>query len=658
MEGKERNKSYQDKRKRIITITAIVLLVALIGWTLLATLLSSIYAAESPSRSSEIEMRGIWVSTVYSLDYPEAATTNADELKRQADEILDDSKAMGMNAVFLQVRPSADALYDSDYYPWSRYLTGTQGTAPEGGFDPLEYWVEAAHQRGLELHAWINPYRVTRSGESEYAAMSADNPAKQHPEWLVKYQDNYYFDPALPEVRQLVVDGALEIVRNYDVDGIHLDDYFYPGRNFNDADSYAKYGAAFDDVGDFRRDNVNQLIRTLDETLHAEKADVSFGVSPFGIWANNTTLPEGSATRGTESYSDYYADSVYWARQGIVDYLAPQIYWNIGYSVADYSVLTEWWSETLKGTGVRLYIGMADYRSAQATGPDDVWYGTAELERQMNLNRKTEGVSGEIHFRYRLIAEDDGLTAFLAQTYGSEEGDGPEGGETDPVPDDGNDPLPDDGNGGEGGNGGNGGNGEGNGGSGGEGEGGEAALPFVDVLPEDWYYGAVSYAYENGLMTGVSEETFAPQTPLSRAMMVTMLHRLEGSPDAGSGSFSDVAAGSWYGGAVAWADSCGIVTGYGDGTFGPDDSITREQMAAVLYRYAGYKGYSLTETGDLSGFADASSVSAYAKDAVGWAVAGGLISGKGAGILDPAGTATRAEVAQILTNFSREILGA
>ena len=189
----------------------------------------------------------------------------------------------------------------------------------------------------------------------------------------------------------------------------------YKRQDFNDAASYAKYGQGFSDIGDFRRDNVNQLIRTLDERLHAADSDISFGVSPFGIWANNTTRPEGSATRGTESYSDYYADTVYWAKEGIVDYLAPQIYWNIGYSIADYSVLVKWWSDTLKNTDTDLYIGLADYRSAQATDSSSVWYGTSELKRQMDLNRSTAGVSGEIHFRYRLMQEDANIDVYKRQ---------------------------------------------------------------------------------------------------------------------------------------------------------------------------------------------------------------------------------------------------
>ena len=191
--------------------------------------------------------------------------------------MLDNIAAMGLNTVFLQVRPSADALYRSGLFPQSRYVSGTCGASPDGGFDVLAYWVEGAHERGLQLHAWINPYRITRNGREELDALPESSPARQHPEWVVEYDGNYYFNPGLPAVQQLVMDGAAEIVRNYDVDGIHLDDYFYPGTDFNDAETFARYGANFSSIDNWRRDNVNTLIASLDETLHTLDPELSFG---------------------------------------------------------------------------------------------------------------------------------------------------------------------------------------------------------------------------------------------------------------------------------------------------------------------------------------------------------------------------------------------
>lgn len=639
---------YQRRRRRFITIISVIVLVIFLGYTILGTLLSAVYAEEEGWQDEE-RMRGIWVSTISSLDYPKEVTTEEAALKQQADEILDGAKALGMNAVFLQVSPSADALYDSSYFPWSRYLTGQQGIEPENGFDPLEYWVKGAHDRGMELHAWINPYRVTKYGDSEYEELSEDSPAKLNQDWVVKCSGNYYFNPAVPEVRRLVTDAAVEIVENYDVDGIHMDDYFYPSVDFDDAASYEKYGGDFDDIGDFRRDSVDQLIRMLDEELHKAKKDISFGVSPFGIWANDTSRSDGSATSGKESYFDHYADTVGWAEEGIVDYLAPQVYWNIGFAAADYSVLVEWWSEALKDTDTELYIGLADYKAVQASDTDDVWYGTAELERQMDLNRTYDKIGGEIHFRYWMIQEDDDIPAFLSDYYGVSPGG--EEDEKDSDQDSGNSGVQDD-----------------------EGdltdkdktdEEQETTLTFSDVKEGDWYYEAVSYVSRRGLMNGTSDILFSPGSKVSRAMTVTILYRLAGQPAVSANcGFDDVERGSWYEKAVIWASENGIVNGYSSGNFGPYDNITREQMAAVFCRYAKSRGIDVTQAGKnvnlgptSSAIRDGGLVSPYAQEAMKWAVGSGLISGRGNGLLDPAGTASRAEAAQILMNFCEKIAG-
>lgn len=200
----------------------------------------------------------------------------------------------------MQVRPCSDALYQSELYPWSAYLTGKQGAAPDNGFDPLDYWVAESHKRNLELHAWINPCRIT-CRPSEWDALAEESPARQHSDWTIAYQDNYYFDPALPEMRRFIIDGAVEIAKNYEVDGIHMDDYFYSGADFNDAHSYAVYGGDFKNIEDWRCNNVNLLIQGLSESLHKVDPDIEFGISPAGIWASSTLNPEGSKTTSTYS---------------------------------------------------------------------------------------------------------------------------------------------------------------------------------------------------------------------------------------------------------------------------------------------------------------------------------------------------------------------
>lgn len=382
----------------------------------LAMLVPAAYAAQ-PAQDG---MRGVWVSSVANIDYPSQQGLSADQLKSEADTILNNIAAMGLNTVFLQVRPSADALYQSALFPWSRYVSGTAGQAPDGDFDVLAYWVEGAHSRGLQLHAWLNPYRITRDGKEELDALPETSPAKQHPEWVVEYESNYYFNPGLPAVQQLVVDGAAEIVRNYDVDGIHLDDYFYPGTDFNDAAAYARYGDDFDDIGDWRRDNVNTLIASLDETVHAINPELSFGVSPAGIWDNKADNPKGSDTNGRSSYREIYCDSVEWIKRGTVDYICPQLYWSIGYEIADFEVLVDWWQNIVSTSDVALYIGIGAYRAAEAE-PGDVWYGTAELERQLDMLDNSIDIQGEVFFSYASLMEAQGCSDFLTAHYAEED---------------------------------------------------------------------------------------------------------------------------------------------------------------------------------------------------------------------------------------------
>lgn len=369
------------------------------------------------------DFRAFWVATVYSLDYPNKQTTDEEELKKQALEILDYAKENGYNAVIFQVRPSADSFFKSQYFPWSRFLTGEQGKAPANGFDPLAFFVEQAHNRGIELHAWLNPYRVTKkdSGNTgdDFEDLADTHPAKLHPEWTVKYSDgNLYFDPGIPEVRELIVESIKEIVQNYDVDGIHFDDYFYPGAVFHDEETFKKYGAGYDNVSDFRRDSVSELVKQVGEEIEKINPNCRFGISPFGIWANKKTNPLGSDTNGGQSYYDHYADTRRWVKEGYVDYIAPQLYWNIGNASADYEKLLNWWIDTVKDTGVDLYIGQAAYRSGDSS-ETSAWYGTTEIENQLKMNFDSERVQGSIFFRYKFLKASSELTKAIYTFYQS-----------------------------------------------------------------------------------------------------------------------------------------------------------------------------------------------------------------------------------------------
>ena len=300
-------------------------------------------------------------------------------------------------------------------------MTGKNGVAPNNGFDPLEFWVSEAHKRGIELHAWINPYRITKNGDSEYNLISDSSPARLHPEYVVKHSDgNYYFNPGIPEVRKLVIDGVLEIINNYNVDGIHMDDYFYPGTSFNDDETYKKYKGSFTNIEDWRRNNVDLLIKELGEKIHLVDKNISYGISPAGIWANAKNNNLGSNTNGAESYYLHYADTRKWALNNWIDYIAPQIYWENGNKSADYETLINWWSNTLKNSNTKLYIGLADYR-VDGAGKTSVWYNGKEIKRQMNQNLKSNIVDGEIHYRYSSVMANTSLFNTIKEQYKDKE---------------------------------------------------------------------------------------------------------------------------------------------------------------------------------------------------------------------------------------------
>lgn len=287
------------------------------------------------------EFRGAWIQTVNSR----FRGIPAEQLKQTLISQLNSLQEAGINAIIFQVRPEADALYASQHEPWSRFLTGEQGRIPSPVWDPMQFMIEACHERNMEFHAWINPYRVKTSLKNELAPTHI---YYQHPEWFVTYGDQMFFDPALPHSREYICKIVTDIVSRYDVDAIHMDDYFYPypvkGMDFPDDASFQRYGGGFSDKADWRRSNVNILIKKIHETVRALKPWVKFGVSPFGIYRNEKTDPLGSRTNGLQNYDDLYADVLLWAREGWIDYNIPQIYWEVGHKAADYETLVKWWA--------------------------------------------------------------------------------------------------------------------------------------------------------------------------------------------------------------------------------------------------------------------------------------------------------------------------
>ncbi len=356
-------------------------------------------------------MRGVWVATVLNLDYPSKGTRDADVLKKEALEIIENCDDLGFNAIFLQVRPAGDAFYRTGLAPWSQYLTGTRGAAPRSGFDPLEFWIEECHKRGIELHAWFNPYRVSMSRNGAEGSVSSNYKES----WLVRPEDGrVYLNPGIPAARRYIEKVVEEVADNYAIDGIHFDDYFYPSPKFDDEDAYKKYNSNGCSLSEWRIGNVNTLIQNTHRI--AQKHGIVFGVSPFGIWANKATDWRGSDTKGSESLTLHYADSYTWVKEGWVDYICPQIYWHIGFDIADYEVLSKWWNDVVDGTGVKLYAGLATYR-AMNSDSNSPWYGTMEIFRQMNANTLLENVDGEIHFRYKFIADSPSLFGMIKAHY-------------------------------------------------------------------------------------------------------------------------------------------------------------------------------------------------------------------------------------------------
>lgn len=371
-----------------------------------------------------VEMRATWVSSVINLDWPSASTLTvkdeAERIKRQKEEltsILDDIVAMNMNAVILQVVPSADALYASDLLPWSKYLTGTLGKNP--GFDPLAWAVQQTHARNIELHAWVNPYRISMNtrdatvDELNYSSSdSSPSIYKTHPEWTRVAYNRLVLDPGIPEVQTWVASIVEEIVSRYDVDGIQFDDYFYyesADSPLNDDDTYQKYNPGFITKEDWRRYNTYSLVKACHHRIKAIKPRVRFGVSPAGVWRNSADDPEGSDTQaGAPNFDSGSADTRQWVRAGIIDYIAPQVYWPFARKAARYDVITRWWADTVRGTGTALYIGMALYKVGTPSAAEPDWTveaGVPEITRQLDLNDSLTDVGGCMLFRHMFLRE-------------------------------------------------------------------------------------------------------------------------------------------------------------------------------------------------------------------------------------------------------------
>lgn len=370
------------------------ILLSLIVW-----LVASVAGAQT--RHPKREFRGAWIQCVNG----QFQGMPTEKMQQLLVNQLNSLQGAGINAIIFQIRAEADALYKSSYEPWSRFLTGVQGKAPSPYWDPMQFMIDECHKRGMEFHAWINPYRAKTKGT---AALSPSHPYNKHPERFVTYAGQLYFDPALPENRKYICKIVRDIVTRYDVDAIHMDDYFYPypnpGEDFPDNASFAQYGRGYSNRADWRRDNVNVLIKEIHETVRACKPWVKFGISPFGIYRNKKSDSDGSDTRGLQNYDDLYADVLMWVNKGWVDYNIPQIYWEIGHPAADYDKLARWWAK--HASARPLFIGQDVMRTVNK--PDVHNPLQHQLPAKMKLQRSLPAVQGSCQWYAAAVVDNAG----------------------------------------------------------------------------------------------------------------------------------------------------------------------------------------------------------------------------------------------------------
>ncbi|WP_404828673.1 glycoside hydrolase family 10 protein [Erwinia billingiae] len=395
-------------------------------------------APVTPSLTAQ-PMRGVWLTTVSRLDWPPVSSVNlssaALRISQQQQALkdkLDKLKSLGINTVFFQVKPDATALWPSKILPWSDMLTGKIGEDP--GYDPLQFMLDEAHKRGIKVHAWFNPYRVSvntkASTVAELNRTVSLHPASVfvlHPDWIRTSGDRFVLDPGIPEARDWITSIVSEVVARYPIDGVQFDDYFYtesPGSALNDNQTYSRYGQGFASKADWRRHNTQLLIEQVSRTIKQLKPDVQFGVSPAGVWRNISHDPAGSATRGAAAYDESYADTRRWVQQGLLDYIAPQLYWPFARDAARYDVLANWWANVVKNTPTKLYIGVALYKIGEPSKMEPDWMiegGVPELKKQLDLNDAVPQIDGTILFRENYLNQPQTQKAvdYLRSRWGS-----------------------------------------------------------------------------------------------------------------------------------------------------------------------------------------------------------------------------------------------
>ncbi len=354
-----------------------------------------LFNATAQQKNPLYEFRGVWVASIVNCDWPSSKNLTTEEQKAEFIKLADLHQRNGMNALIVQIRPAGDALYPSKFEPWSEYLTGKQGVAPNPYYDPLEFMINETHKRGMEFHAWLNPFRAVFSVRE--SSVAATHLTKTKPYLFLNYDGKKIFNPALQEVRTHFVNIINDLIERYAIDGIHIDDYFYPypdakGTEFPDWKYYKEMGNGLSKA-DWRRSNCDSIIKQIWQAINAQPRRVKFGISPFGVWRNASKDPKGSNTQaGITNYDNLYADILLWLKKGWVDYCVPQLYWERGHNLCDFDTLLAWWNKYTFGR--HLYIGQAPYRAGTTKG----WKDKNELPNEIINLRKYSTTKGSVYF--------------------------------------------------------------------------------------------------------------------------------------------------------------------------------------------------------------------------------------------------------------------
>lgn len=518
------------------------------------------------------KMQGAWITTVYNSDWPKTRG-NVSAQKNEMIELLDTLKETGINTVMFQARTQGDALYKSNINPWSSVLTGTQGTDP--GYDPLEFVISEAKKRNIEVHVWLNPYRVTTTG-TDVTRLHENHQARKNPSWIMSYNDRLYFNPELEPVKEHIVQTVAEIVNNYDIDAIHFDDYFYPS-------SYPLPSGEDKDgnVANNRRNHITDMVTRVSNKIKELDSSVEFGISPFGVWKNKSNDVNGSNTTARESYYADYADTRKWIQDGLIDYIVPQIYWEIGHSSADYETLVKWWTEQAKGTNVDVYIGHGIYKDTIAS----------EIYNQLKIANKYTNYAGSVYYTTRDIISNRGNSRVQIKQFIDE----------------------------------------------------EKSISLSDIKGH-WAENSIRHFIDNGFVNGYADGTFKPDDNITRAEFVKLINKVNNLNYGSNKVFSDT-INHWSRHEVDVAYTNKIANGVGDDLFKPDNQITRQEAATMI---ANYEKIGDNDFDKINRYSDGYQVSNWAKSSVEIAIEKGYLGGYSDNTLRPLNNLTRAEAVTML----------